>query len=147
MRTVFLTLFVLGIFILGIVPVTAVEGVSTAENNNGTGKLVDTYGEGKLYQYGNLSVVELHGSYFEMGRQYGALRKGILNDIYNQISKDPSWLSDLGNESLKDIEKGYKEKYAAYPNYNSIMMGISETSGLGDKTYLTCTILKEFYYM
>jgi len=149
MRTVFSTLFVLGIFLLGLVPVTAVEDVSIVAKNsyNGTGKVVTRYGEGVLYQYGSLNVVELHGSYREMGRQYGAMRKDILNDIYNDMSKDTSWLSALGNVTLDYIEKYNKEKYAAYPNYNEIMKGIAETSGLGDKTYVTCTIYKEFSYM
>ena len=77
MRAFSLILFLLGFFLFGIVSVTTVEGVAVTEQSyNGTGILVATYGDGKLYQYGSLSVVvELHGNYLDMGRQYGALRK------------------------------------------------------------------------
>jgi len=144
MRMVFLTFFLLGIFLFGLLPVTALEG-ATEKSYNGTGKLVATYGEGKLYQYGSLNVVELHGNYREMGRQYGALRKDILNDIYSQMTKNTALLYAAGDLTSREEEE--KQVYAAYPNYNDIMMGISETSGLGDKTYLTCSMIQLFHIL
>lgn len=139
-------LFIVGIFLLGICPVTAINGANITDNSyNGTGRLIATYGDGKLYQYGSLNVVELHGNYREMGRQYGALRKDLLNDIYNQMTKNSALVFAAGN--LTSREEDEKQIYAAYPNYNEIMLGISETSGLGDKTYLTCSMIQLFYIL
>lgn len=95
------------------------------------------YGEGKLYQYSSLYVVELHGNYREMGRQYGALRKDVLNDIYKQMMNNNALISSAGD--LNKRKEEMKDLYAAYPNYNEMMIGISETSGLDDNTYLTCS--------
>lgn len=139
--------FVLGIFLLGICPVTAINGPTLTDNSyNGTGKLVATYGEGKLYEYGSLNVVELHGNYREMGRQYGALRKNLLNDIYGQMTRNNALLYAAGDLASREEEEE-KQIYMAYPNYNEMMMGISETSGLGDKTYLTCSMVQLFHIL
>ncbi|AXV40888.1 hypothetical protein [Methanobacterium sp. BAmetb5] len=111
------------------------------------GYLVDTYKEGNLYKYGSFHVVELHGSYRDMGRQYGALRKDVLNEIYQIMSQDTSWLSSFKIKDLKDLEQPNMEKYALYPNYNEIIQGIAETSGLGNKAYVVASITKELYIM
>ena len=41
--------------------------ITIAESVNPTGQAVATYGEGKLYQYCPLYLVELNGDYREMG--------------------------------------------------------------------------------
>jgi hypothetical protein len=134
----------------GIIPVYA------QNTDSSSGELVATYGEGKLYKYGDLFVVELHGNYREMGRQYGALRKDILTYMNDQITQSPNWLNlpevmrtnpgqkQKSNEFTIPWLKSYYEKF---PNYNEIMIGIGETSGLGDRTYLICSPLKEVYIM
>jgi hypothetical protein len=75
---------------------------------------------GKLYLEGSLKVLELHGSYHQMGRQYGKLLRPELNEIYQEISNASSSVSALGNTSFQLYPQRYKE----------IFYGIAETSGL-----------------
>ncbi|AXV38368.1 MAG: hypothetical protein CIT01_09225 [Methanobacterium sp. BRmetb2] len=147
----FLILIIMVVVIIAGI-ISQIETTTTAESVNPAGKVVATYGEGKLYQYGPLYLVELHGSYREMGRQYGALRNNTLHDIYNRVTAGPEFLNILAssgiNESdLDTLESDIKQTYVQYPQYNEIIMGISETTGMGDDTYLTCSIMKELYYM
>lgn len=130
------------ILVLGLASLTAVSAA-----DNATGQLVASYGDGKLYKYGSTYVVELHGSYREMGQQYGALRNDTLHDLYSQLSENPVWLSFLNMGDLNTAVALYSQRYSQYPQYNEVMMGISETSGLGNKTYITNTIIKEVYVM
>jgi hypothetical protein len=138
-------LFFILFFLIGIVPVNAID------SSNNSGNLVATYGDGKLFQYGSLFVVELHGNYREMGRQYGALRKDVLNDIYDRISNNPAYMNmpsvfRKSNESnVPGPTKLQLKFYEPYPNYNDIMVGIGETSGLGNNTYLISSPFKEYY--
>ncbi|HWQ48971.1 MAG TPA: C45 family peptidase, partial [Methanosarcina sp.] len=88
-----------------------------------------TFEGGKLYRAGSLNVVELHGSYRDMGRQYGALQKKELNEIYDNISadfgKDPEFTYDV---MLQDARSNFR----FYPQrYKEIIYGMAETSGLG----------------
>ncbi|MCX6669944.1 MAG: C45 family autoproteolytic acyltransferase/hydrolase [Methanothrix sp.] len=76
---------------------------------------------GKLYQQGSLKVLELHGSYHQMGRQYGALLKTELNEIYENMSNESDEVGALGNISFPLYPQRYKE----------ILYGMAETSGLG----------------
>lgn len=151
MKTALIIIVIL--FLLGVAPVHA------QESDSSTGELVATYGEGKLYKYGDLYVVELHGSYREMGRQYGVLRKDVLNYMNRQISNSTIWLklpetlriiSGQGNqrEDIPTMEiYQIKRHYEQFPHYNEIMLGISDTTGLGDRTYLICSPFKEYYVM
>ncbi|MCE5214277.1 MAG: C45 family autoproteolytic acyltransferase/hydrolase [Methanobacterium sp.] len=149
-----LTLLII-LFLFGINPVIA-QG-----NETTSGELIATYDEGKLYKYGDLYLVELHGNYREMGRQYGALRKDILTYMNGQISNSTIWLKlpelveysnqRIGYDIISSPDevpiKWIKSYYEKFPNYNEIMIGISETSGLGDRTYLICSPLKEIYIL
>lgn len=88
-----------------------------------------TFEGGKLYRAGSLNVVELHGSYRYMGRQYGALQKKELNEVYDNISagfgKDPELTYDV---MLQDARSNFR----FYPQrYREILYGMAETSGLG----------------
>jgi len=84
---------------------------------------------GKLYKVGNISILQLSGSYKEMGRQYGGLLKDEIQEFYTVVI-DEHYIKDKG---LKYEEiKGFSE--AAYPLYPEkfkvLMAGIHETSGL-----------------
>lgn len=103
-------------------------------------------------------MVELHGSYREMGRQYGALRKDVLNYMNNQISNSNIWLrlprvlrlsgQDNQTDDMPTLEvEQIKRHYEQFPNYNEIMLGINDTTGLDDRTYLICSPIKDFYIM
>jgi len=84
---------------------------------------------GKLYKAGNIGVLQLSGSYKEMGRQYGGLLKNEIQEFYT-IVVDEHYIKDKG---LKYEEiKGFSEAvYTRYPEkFKALMSGINETSGL-----------------
>ena len=84
---------------------------------------------GKLYKAGNIGVLQLSGSYKEMGRQYGGLLKDEIQEFYT-IVVDEHYIKDKG---LKYEEiKGFSEAvYTRYPEkFKALMSGINETSGL-----------------
>lgn len=147
---IFSILFIMVVVIIaGIISQTS---TTSAESVNPSGKVVATYGEGKLYQYGPLYLVELNGDYREMGRQYGALRNDTLHDIYNKMNNDPDFFKVLSSSGfnvtdMDTLENMIQESYQPYPQYNELILGIAETTGMGNSTYLTCSIIKEFYYM
>jgi len=145
MKKAFLTIFC---FVILFATSFFQNGGTTAQAESsvpGAGKLIRTWGEGKLYQYGSLHVVELHGSYKEMGRQYGALRKDVLSELYGQMIRNQALVSAA--ENLDRRKQEIREVYAIYPDYHEMMLGISETSGLGDNTYLVCSVIQLFHIL
>ena len=97
---------------------------------------------GVLYKAGPVSVVDLHGTYRQMGRQYGALLKSDLAAMY-QLAVEEKMI-EFYTKTLKPpynyTEEAARKRmeqiadivYAGYPwNYREIMLGIAETSGLG----------------
>jgi hypothetical protein len=84
---------------------------------------------GKLYKAGKIGILQLSGSYKEMGRQYGGLLKDEIQEFYT-IVVDEHYIKDKG---LKYEEiKGFSEAaYTRYPEkFKVLMSGINETSGL-----------------
>jgi hypothetical protein len=76
---------------------------------------------------GNLKVVQLHGSYRDMGRQYGALMKNDLNEMYDNISADFGKKPGANYEGFLKVGREY---YNSYPQrYREVLNGIGETSG------------------
>ena len=107
------------------------------------------YYQGKLYKAGKINVVALEGSYGEMGRQYGALLREVLNANYEQI------IAGIKTNDLiaaEDIEEEGGAIYDTYPEkYKEIVNGLAETSGLGiektkfllaQETYVYAVLLK-----
>ncbi len=126
--------------------VKTVDAADPAGNSRGgSGQLIGTCGEGKLYRYGSLHVVELHGNYREMGRQYGVMRKEALNDIHKLMMNNPKLVSAAKDLAMR--EKELQAVYAAYPQYDEMMRGIAETSGLGDRAYLVCSYIQLFHVL
>jgi hypothetical protein len=84
---------------------------------------------GKLYKAGNISVLQLSGSYKEMGRQYGGLLKDEIQEFYT-FAIEKHYIKDKGLEY--EVIKGFsKEASNRYPEkFRALMSGISETSGL-----------------
>ncbi|HQG91836.1 MAG TPA: C45 family autoproteolytic acyltransferase/hydrolase [Acidobacteriota bacterium] len=124
-------------------PVPAAD--TTGSSHRGSGQLISTSGEGKLYRYGALHVVELHGNYREMGRQYGVMRKDVLNEVHRQMMNNPTLVSAAKDMAMR--EKELQAVYAAYPQYDAMMKGIAETSGLGDQAYLVCSYIQLFHVL
>jgi hypothetical protein len=84
---------------------------------------------GKLYMAGNISVLQLHGTYKEMGRQYGGLLKDEIQEFYT-LAIDEHYINDKGLE-YEVIRDFSNEAYNRYPaKFKALMSGISETSGL-----------------
>jgi hypothetical protein len=105
---------------------------------------VAAFERGKLYMAGNLKVLQLHGSYREMGRQYGALMKDDLNEMYDIISADFGKKPGINYDGLLKVGRSI---YQSCPQrYKEILGGIAETSGLGlDKELIIDSI--EYSYL
>lgn len=88
---------------------------------------MDTFEKGSKSKNGRLSVIELCGTWREMGRQYGALMAGELRDIYE---KSVGRLArSAANAEAIALSAG--KFFANYPyKFKSLMRGMSETSGL-----------------
>ncbi len=82
---------------------------------------------GRLYKAGPVSVLQLHGTHYEMGRQYGVLLKDDLNAVYNLMIATFSRSFSYGR--MKQIADNV---YSRYPQpHKDIIAGMAETSGLG----------------
>jgi hypothetical protein len=84
---------------------------------------------GTLYKTldGKYNVLDLHGSYREMGRQYGYLLKDELNSMYQDTAAD---LAQRGLDEQGQVSEAYW-LYSNYPErFKEIIRGMSETSGL-----------------
>lgn len=76
---------------------------------------------------GKFHVLNLHGSYREMGRQYGYLMKEKLQEIYNLTIADVIKY----NGNIAELEQNAELFYDQSPSrLNDILVGMSETSGL-----------------
>jgi hypothetical protein len=101
--------------------------VSTANTN--TLNYVSSFEGGTLYKTkdGKYDVLDLHGTYREMGRQYGYLMKDEMQAMYNETKAD---LVRRGMSEPKQFSESNKI-YQIYPQrFKEIIIGMSETSGL-----------------
>jgi len=114
--------------------------LACSENNDDS---EDLYEGGKLHESpsGVFFIAELHGTFHQMGRQYGLMLKQQLGEFYQESVTD--FL--IGKQGIK-----YDELVAAgrtyYNDFSQIFKdyldGISETNGLGaDKTYIMSAAL------
>ena len=92
-----------------------------------------TFEQGTLYQTageaGKFFVVNLHGSFHEMGRQYGYLLKNQLNEFYAAATQQ--LLNSNQNITQEALNEVAKSGYQTQPNYlQDLIRGMSETSGM-----------------
>lgn len=87
------------------------------------------YEGGRRLSFGSFTVLDLHGSWREMGRQYGALASGHLKTMYKRAIEDTLLLSGRKTrEAMDAIANGF---YKNYPHrLKEVLVGMSETSGL-----------------
>lgn len=91
-------------------------------------KPVAAFEEGLLYAEGKIKVAELHGSWHDMGRQYGALLGEDLRFIAQEwfapyLTKQP--------EKRALAEEIAHNTYDSYPHYlKEMILGMAETSGM-----------------
>ena len=105
--------------------------------------LLSQYEDGKLYRIDNLLVLQLSGSYREMGRQEGYLLKDQIHDYYNDSVIN--YFIRENNMSYERLALDSLERFNHYPKrFRDIISGISETSGL---SLVNVTILSRVPYI
>jgi hypothetical protein len=92
-------------------------------------KPIAKYEGGLLYKAGKFNVVELHGNFRQMGRQYGHLLKDDLQKFYQLAITDTLVKENhLNYEFAKDVSANIFERYPQ--RFKEILYGIEETSGM-----------------
>lgn len=103
--------------------------------------LVSEFEGGSLYKAGPVSVLQLHGSHYQMGRQYGMLLRNELTTLYTLVV---ARFLDMGftYDRLQQIADSI---YAVYPEkYRDIIVGMAETSGLGIEKQVVLNAMEWF---
>lgn len=97
-----------------------VSCASTGKNNSDTSKATK-------FKVGPVSVVDLHGTWYEMGRQFGDLMKDELHDIYDFLQTIIA--ANQGNSDKTDSIVEQQKSQTPY-RICEFMKGAAETSGL-----------------
>jgi len=103
----------------------------SSAQSNGKSDIIpsETFDGGVLHMYGEFSVLDLHGSFRQMGRQYGFLLKDKLHEFYD-IAINEQCLKNQGLTYEKLLEKGHA-LFRFYPQrFKEILFGMAETSGM-----------------
>lgn len=96
---------------------------------NGMTKFVASFEGGKLFMAGPTPVVELHGNFRQMGRQYGHLMSHKLKKLYSEGFE--RYLAGKKGTSYKEMLEGCEAMYKNNPQYiREFFTGMAETSGL-----------------
>ncbi len=121
----------------------AFAATSVKENQSAPGnmQLLSSFEGGKLYGVGKFTVLELSGTYRQMGRQYGHLLAGPLKEMYQEVvsqyKKNGLVCSDI---SLDDFSR---QMFRLYPRrFQEIAYGMEESSGLNLNQI---AVLNEFF--
>ena len=103
-------------------------------------KVVSEFEGGKLYKAGKINVLELHGSYRQMGRQYGGLLKGDWEKCY-QIAFEKYFIGKNGMtyETLDKIAKDYFRRLPK--RLQDLIYGMAETSGISLEKHILLNTL------
>lgn len=92
-------------------------------------KPVKVFEGGALYRSGRIPVLDLHGSWREMGRQYGNLMSAELKDLYRR-AVDEYFIGQKGL-SRAAMTRSAERLFVFYPRrFKEILLGMAETSGL-----------------
>lgn len=137
-----ITAALLCLFILAsaFVPVWAEEPSS---RDAGQLKKIAQFEGGTLYANGPVKVVELKGTYRQMGRQYGHLMGKDLKKLYRMaIVEEYMGNQKFTQEQLKEIAYSL---YNIYPmRYREIFKGMAETSGLTEEQVIFLNAVEFF---
>ncbi len=86
-----------------------------------------SFGKGTKDVYGEVKVVDLHGTWYEMGRQYGYLMKEELKEVYNFVEA----IAGISEENAANATAITRQQELQTPyRVLEFMKGASETSGL-----------------
>ncbi len=92
-------------------------------------KQIAEYEGGSLYKAGKFNVVELHGNFRQMGRQYGHMLKNDLQKFY-KLAIDDALVKEKRLE-YKVAKYVSEEIFKRWPQrFKEIFYGIAETSGM-----------------
>jgi len=92
-----------------------------------TGKNASDTPQATKYKVGPVSVVDLHGTWYEMGRQYGELMKDELQDVLSFLQTIIA--ANQGNSDKTDSIVEQQKSQTPY-RISEFMRGAAETSGL-----------------
>ena len=98
--------------------------------------------EGGTKQYlGSFAVLDLHGTWREMGRQYGALAATELQTLYH-MGIEEKLLGDQEN-SMESLKETAEILFARFPaRFREMIRGMAETSGLDLSAHLLLNALE-----
>ncbi|HOC60491.1 MAG TPA: C45 family autoproteolytic acyltransferase/hydrolase [Smithellaceae bacterium] len=114
-----------GVFLLFAVIFSYVSSAAASD----TMQSVASFEGGKRYQSGKIHVLDLHGNYRQMGRQYGHLLKSEINILYKSAILD--YFQKQQKLSADTMQKTANALYQSYPQrFKDILSGMAETSGL-----------------
>lgn len=92
-------------------------------------KLISTFEGGKLYRAGQMNVLELHGTFRQMGRQYGHLLKDQLQAFYQDTIEVR--IIKKGTATAEEISGIAHKVFDFYPKrFRDLFHGMAETSGM-----------------
>ena len=113
--------------------VTSVAGVEPLAFQSS--QPVSTFEGGGLYKSGKLNILNLHGTYKQMGCQYGYLIKEQLHTLYKKAIEDYFiGQKGLSREMMKQTAMSL---FNFYPQrFKDIMYGMAETSGLSIEKHI-----------
>ena len=126
-----------------------VFGISTGCKKSTTNnEPVNTFEGGKLFKSpsGSFYIAELHGTFHQMGRQYGLLLKQQLGDFYKEAVVD--FLIGEKGATYEYLVTYGRDNYNQYPQiFKDYFDGITETSGMdADQTKIMSSVFLLIYY-
>ena len=126
------------ILILGLIFTGPISGNCEGEKK-GTLRKVKTFEGGTAYKTndGIYWVLNLTGSWREMGRQYGGLVRQALRLFYREITAD---VADRGISREEQLETAQQFGGSLNANLRELMKGIPETTGLNEEEVLLLNV-------
>ncbi len=115
--------------LLTIICLLAVSCSTHAKEDSSSPMLLSQFEDGKLYKTDRLLIVQLSGSYRDMGRQEGYLLRDQIHEFYNE-SVVKYFIRD-NNFSYKRMAAESMNVFSLYPKrFRDILSGMAETSGM-----------------
>lgn len=94
---------------------------------------------GSFEKNGTLTILNLHGSYDEMGQQYGALAYNQLNEMYQTFV--PQYFSKFSYKTILSFLLRSYYNWKLDPREREILQGMAKTSDLNYRQLLSIEVL------
>lgn len=129
-------------YALGILLILGAGCLSAQSGPESVGQsLISSFEGGRLYRSGKINIVDLQGSYQQMGRQYGHLLGGELQGFYKAAVVD--YFQKRKGLSAAAMKKTALSLYRFYPQrFKDILTGMAETSGLSLEEHIILNALE-----